>query len=125
MKKICNSVIALLLLLMLSFTMIFIPANAASGAQIQIKTLGSENGTYKEKNVFEAGEKIYFVIRFSNINEISVQGFSCEIGFDNSTLNLSENTFTAISDENAYFYKGVEKRQGYLVVGFNINEHVL
>ncbi|MBP3627411.1 MAG: hypothetical protein J6J39_05170 [Clostridia bacterium] len=115
MKKQLKRAITILLLLVFSFTMLFTPVSAAASAQIQIRTVASENGTYNDKAVFTVGDKIYLAVKFSGIGDTPVQGFSCDITFDNEVLSFSESTFTAIKDDNAYFYKGTEENKVYLI----------
>ncbi len=115
MKKSLNSVIAVLLLIVLSFTMLFTPVSAATVAQIQIRTVSSDGGTYTDKTAFTAGEKIYLPIKFSGIGDVGVQGFSCEITFNADALTFSESTFIAINDENAVFDKNVLDGTVYLI----------
>jgi len=115
MIKSLNSVIAVLLLIVLSFTVLFTPVSAATAAQIQIRTVGSEGGTYTDKTAFTVGEKIYLPIKFSGIGSVGVQGFSCEITFNADVLTFSESTFVAINDENAVFDKNVLDSTIYLI----------
>ena len=115
MKKTLNSVITVVLLLVISVTMLFTPVSAASSAQISIRTVSSQGGTYTDKTDFTVGDKIYLPIKFSGIGDTGVQGFSCEITFNKDALTFSDSTFAAVTDESAVFYKTAQGGTIYLM----------
>ena len=100
MKKIGS----LFLVLVLAFSILNIPVDAANKAQISYSTQRSKGTQYETTSTFTVGEKIYVPITFQGIPDVKVGGFACKIEYNSDALTFSSNTWTTVNDKDAVFY---------------------
>lgn len=103
MKKICKGLSVLFAAVML-LCLCVVPGQAASTAQISIRTAAASGGEYSNTTAFAAGEKLYLPIRFIGISDTYVRGFAATLTYNANALNFLEESFTGVQDDQADFY---------------------
>lgn len=99
-----NKTFALFLILIFTVSITYTTVDAAEKANITISTAKSTESGYQITDSFDAYDRIYVLVDFSNIGNTHIGGLSFKLTYDTSVLQFDGSSNSTVEDKNAVFY---------------------